>query len=179
MFERYSEPSRRAIFFARDEAQKHGSGYIETQHLLLGLLHDEQSSLEQIFDLRKNENVYRSQVHRIHEPVDKKVDLPLSNESKRVLAYTAEEADNLGHHSIELEHLMLGLLREKKCMAAKMLTDAGIALQQARIAIAKHHGTELPRPASAHEQLATRFLRRFVLAVIILALVVALYVLMR
>ena len=179
LFERYSESSRRAIFFARAEAQQEGSSYIETHHLLLGLLHDEQSSADQIFGLRRNESKYRSQVHQVREPLDKKLDLPLSNESKRVLAYTAEEAESLGHYHIESEHLILGLLREKECMAAKMLTTSGVVLQEARIAIAKHHGTSLPLPPSAQEQSATKFLRRFMFAVLALALAVILYVVMR
>lgn len=178
MFERYSEPARRVIFFARDEALQCGSGFIQTEHLLFGLLRDEQSSLEQIFGLRKNESAYRSQVHRIHEPVDKKVDLPLSNESKRVLAYTAEEAETLGHSGIEPEHLLLGLLREKNSMAAKMLIGTGVALQEARIGIAKYHGTALPLPPSAQEKSATKFLRWFVGAAIIVVLVVVFCVLM-
>src|SRR5947208_15022880 len=66
------------------------------------------------------------------EKVSTSVDLPLSNESKRVLAYAAEEAERLGHKHIGTEHLLLGLLREKESFAAALLNEAGLALEDAR-----------------------------------------------
>ena len=60
------------------------------------------------------------------------VDLPLSNECKRVLAYGAEEAERLNHKHIGTEHLLLGLLREEKCFAAEILTERGLRLPAIR-----------------------------------------------
>jgi ATP-dependent Clp protease ATP-binding subunit ClpC len=65
----------------------------------------------------------------IREKVSTSVDLPLSNECKRVLAYAAEEAERLSHKHIGTEHLLLGLLREEKCFAAEMLHERGLKLQ--------------------------------------------------
>lgn len=77
------------------------------------------------------------------------VDLPLTNESKRVLAYAAEEAERLRNKHIGSEHLLLGLLREKKCFAAQLLNDEKVELDRARENIAewqKKHGVaeEIP-----------------------------------
>jgi ATP-dependent Clp protease ATP-binding subunit ClpC len=72
----------------------------------------------------------------IREKVSTSVDLPLSNECKRVLAYAAEEAERLGHKHIGSEHFLLALLREEGSFAAELLRGAGLRLEQARVEIA-------------------------------------------
>jgi ATP-dependent Clp protease ATP-binding subunit ClpA len=67
--------------------------------------------------------------------VSTSVDLPLSNECKRALAYAAEEAGYLEGRHIGAEHLLLGLLREEKCEAARALNEHGLTLEKARAAI--------------------------------------------
>jgi len=96
MFERYREDARRAIFFARWEAQQTGSAYIEPKHILLGLTHDADSKVNKLFGLSAcTENLrILLGVHASAQP-STSVDLPLSNASKRVLAYAIEEADKL------------------------------------------------------------------------------------
>ncbi len=140
MFERYTEKARRVIFFARYEASQYGSPYIETEHLLLGLLREDkaltnrflraQASLESIVTQIREHTVIR-------EKVATSVDLPLSNEGKRVLAYAAEEAERLGHKHIGSEHLLLGLLREEGCFAAQILRERGVKLAQVRDELAR------------------------------------------
>jgi ATP-dependent Clp protease ATP-binding subunit ClpC len=71
------------------------------------------------------------------EKTSTSVDLPLSNESKRVLAYAAEEADRLANQHIGTEHLLLGLLREQKCFAAQILTERGVQLSKVREELAR------------------------------------------
>jgi ATP-dependent Clp protease ATP-binding subunit ClpC len=68
----------------------------------------------------------------IREKVSTSVDLPLSHECKRVLAYGAEEAERLNHKHIGTEHLLLGLLREEKCFAAEILHERGLRLTTIR-----------------------------------------------
>src|ERR1044071_3383983 len=115
MFERYREDARRAIFFARWEAQQLGSAYIEPEHLLLSLTHDVDSKVNQLFALATHAVDFRKQLEGYASARSStSVDLPLSNAGKRVLAYTAEEADRLTSTPIGTEHLLLGLLREKK-----------------------------------------------------------------
>jgi 1-pyrroline-5-carboxylate dehydrogenase len=75
----------------------------------------------------------------VREKVSTSVDLPLSNECKRVLAYAAEEAERMSHRHIGTEHLLLGLLREKNCFAAQMLTERGVLLDALRVELQHAH----------------------------------------
>jgi ATP-dependent Clp protease ATP-binding subunit ClpC len=138
MFERYTEKARRVIFFARYEASQFGSPYIETEQLLLGLLREDKRLVYLVLGSQNSEEAIRKKIAQhtlIREKIPTSVDLPLSNESKRVLACAAEEAETLGHKQIGTEHLLLGMLREKSCFAAQLLRDAGVTLEDARFRI--------------------------------------------
>jgi ATP-dependent Clp protease ATP-binding subunit ClpA len=150
MFERYTEKARRVIFFARYEASQYGSPYIETEHLLLGLLREDPALSrrilgsggtfkELIFSPSAIDSIRRkiSERGKLGEKLPTSVDLPLSNGSKRVLAYAAEEAERLAHRHIGTEHLLLGLLREKKSFAAQLLNEEGVLLERSREHIAE------------------------------------------
>jgi len=135
MFERYTEKARRVIFFARYEASQFGSPYIETEHLLLGLLREDKALANRFLRSHAAVESIRKQIEghtTIREKVSTSVDLPLSNECKRVLAYGAEEAERLNHKHIGTEHLLLGLLREEKCFAAEILHERGLRLSTIR-----------------------------------------------
>ncbi len=135
MFERYTEKARRVIFFARYEASQFGSPYIETEHLLLGLLREDKALTNRFLRSHASVDSIRKQIEghtTIREKVSTSVDLPLSNECKRVLAYAAEEAERLSHKHIGTEHLLLGLLREEKCFAAEILHERGLKLASIR-----------------------------------------------
>ncbi len=135
MFERYTEKARRVIFFARYEASQFGSPYIETEHLLLGLLREDKALTNRFLRSHASVESIRKQIEghtTIREKVSTSVDLPLSNECKRVLAYAAEEAERLSHKHIGTEHLLLGLLREEKCFAAEILQERGLRLAAIR-----------------------------------------------
>ena len=98
MFERYTEKARRVIFFARYEASQFGSPYIETEHLLLGLLREDKALANRFLRSHAAVESIRKQIEghtTIREKVSTSVDLPLSHECKRVLAYAAEEAERL------------------------------------------------------------------------------------
>jgi ATP-dependent Clp protease ATP-binding subunit ClpC len=140
MFERYTEKARRVIFFARYEASQFGSPYIETEHLLLGLLREDKALTNRFLRSHASVESIRKQIEAhttIREKVSTSVDLPLSNECKRVLAYAAEEAERLGHKHIGTEHLLLGLLREEKCFASEILQERGLKLAQIREELAR------------------------------------------
>src|SRR5665811_1436876 len=135
MFERYTEKARRVIFFARYEASQFGSPYIETEHLLLGLLREDKALANRFLRSHAAVESIRKQIEghtTIREKVSTSVDLPLSHECKRVLAYGAEEAERLNHKSIGTAHLLLGLLREEKCFAAQLLREQGLTLASVR-----------------------------------------------
>ena len=136
MFERYTERARRVIFFARYEASQLGSRTIETEHLLLGLIRENngltgkllvRASIES--DSIRGEIQTRTEVR---EKISTSVEIPLSVESKRVLAYAAEEAEKMLHKYIGTEHILLGLLREKKSLASRILVERGMRLSTAR-----------------------------------------------
>lgn len=150
MFERFTEKARRVVFFARYEASQYGSPYIETEHLLLGLLREDSALSrrilgsggtfkELIFSPSAIDSIRRkiSERGKLGEKLPTSVDLPLSNESKRVLAYAADETERLSHRHIGTEHLLLGLLREKRSFAAQLLNEEGVLLERSRENIAE------------------------------------------
>ena len=135
MFERYTEKARRVIFFARYETSQFGQPYIETEHLLLGLLREDKALTNRFLQGVGSVESIRKQIEArtgVREKISTSVDLPLSNESKRVLAYAAEEAERLGHKHIGSEHLLLGLLREENSFAAELLKQRGVKLETIR-----------------------------------------------
>ena len=140
MFERYTEKARRVIFFARYEASQFGLSYIETEHLLLGMLREDKVLTNRFLRSHASVESIRKQIEThtaIREKIATSIDLPLSNDSKRVLAYAAEEAERLGHKHIGTEHLLLGLLREEKCFAAEILKERGVKLEAVREELSK------------------------------------------
>ncbi len=157
MFEKYTEKARRVIFFARYEASQFGQPHIETEHLLLGLLREDKALTNRF--LRSNYSsveAIRRQIEghtTIRESISTSVDLPISNECKRVLAYAAEEAERLGHKYVGTEHVLLGLLREEKCFAAEILKERGVRLLMIREELAK--GPHQP-PARGPESAPSR-----------------------
>jgi ATP-dependent Clp protease ATP-binding subunit ClpA len=130
MFERYTERARRVIFFARYEASQFGSHAIETEHLLIGLLREDQNLVNRFLLDEKGESI-RAEIEAratLREKVPTSIDMPLSEECRRILAYATEEAVRLNHLHIGTEHLLLGILREEKCMAAEILRGHGLRL---------------------------------------------------
>ena len=137
MFERYTERARQMIVLTRYEAAQFGSTTIETEHLLLALIMD--SNLVSRF-LRTSGEVIRMEIEgriTIREKVSTSVDLPLSNECKRILAYAAEETERLNHRLIGTEHLLLGILHEENCMAADILQRYSLRLNEIREELAR------------------------------------------
>ena len=146
MFERYTEKARRVIFFARYEASQFGSPYIESEHLLLGLIREDKALANRFLRSHAAIESIRKQIEahtQVREKVSTSVDLPLSHECKRVLAYAAEEAERLSHKHIGTEHLLLGLLREEKCFAAEILLERGLRLATIREELARSQSEKL------------------------------------
>lgn len=147
MFERYTEKARRVIFFARYEASQFGSPYIESEHILLGLLRESKALSARLFAGSPGAiDKIRKQIEgqtTFGEKIPTSVDLPISEECKRILLYASEEADCLAHKHIGTEHLLLGMLREKDCYAARLLNENGVSLESARTNIGGEPGEEL------------------------------------
>lgn len=130
MFEKYSDRSRRVVFFARYEASQLGARAIEPEHFLLAITREETALAESILpgrgaaaaEIRKTiEAAMR------HEPkVISSVDLPLSPSAKRVMHIAADEAEKAGDPRIEPKHLMLGLLLEEGSGTYGLLRQHGV-----------------------------------------------------
>ena len=162
MFERYTEKARRVIFFARYEASQFGSPYIETEHLLLGLLREDKALANRFLRSHAAIDSIRKQIEAhttIREKVSTSVDLPLSHECKRVLAYGAEEAERLNHKHIGTEHLLLGLLREEKSFAAEILHERGLRLSQVREDVARSSSEKMSTNRPKESSLLNEFSR--------------------
>jgi len=136
MFERYTERARRVLFFARYEASQFGSVSIETEHLLLGLVREGKGLTSRIFtrsDIAL-ESIRKEIEGRtvLRQKVAPSVDIPFSAETKRALQYASDEADRLLHTYIGTEHLLLGILREDRSIAAAILMERGLRLNAVR-----------------------------------------------
>ena len=134
MFERYTERARRSIFFARYESSQFGSPEITSADLLLGVLREDKTVAGGLGGFGTVEAI-RKEVEQLapkRPKVSTSVDLPLSRELKRALAFAAEEAERLNHKHIDSPHLVLGLLREEDSLGAKLLRKYGMTLEQCR-----------------------------------------------
>ena len=147
MFERYTVRARRVVFYARYEASQFGSMTIESEHLLLGaireytdLIHRFVPGAPSVQDISKEVTAHLT----VREKVPTSIDMPLSNECKRILAYSAEEAERLADRWIGAEHLLLGMLREENCLAAKVLYQLGLEPGVIRDELARHPMAEEP-----------------------------------
>lgn len=138
MFERYTEKARRVIFFARYEASQFGATQIEPAHILLGLIREDKGLFskrllrDRQLDLEKIRKMIEG---KAPSRITDSIDLQLSGETKRVLAYAAEESEKLSHWHIGTEHLLLGLLREENSSTGKILLELGLQLSEIRAAI--------------------------------------------
>jgi ATP-dependent Clp protease ATP-binding subunit ClpC len=136
MFEKYNEKARRALFFARYEASKLGSRVIESEHVLLGILREGEDTVTELFrrfhvkpdEIRREIEGERVFVERISSTAE----LPLSEESKKVLAYAAHEAESMLHGSVGSEHLLIGILRVEGCLAMRILAQHGLDVYSVR-----------------------------------------------
>jgi ATP-dependent Clp protease ATP-binding subunit ClpC len=137
MFERYTERARRVLFFARYEASEVGTGSIEPEHLLLGLIRQNKGVASRILQQAQVslEQLRSDVTGRMSTAVEKlptSVEIPFSGPAKRTLQYAAEEADRLTHSYIGVEHLLLALLRDEATVAGAALAAQGLRLGAAR-----------------------------------------------
>ena len=136
MFEKYNEKARRALFFARYESSKLGSKVIESEHILLGVLREGEEIIKEIFgrfnvkpdDIRREIEGDRVFVERVSSTQE----LPLSEESKKILAYASHEAESMMHPYVGTEHLLIGILRVDPCVAGRILMSRGFNLYGVR-----------------------------------------------
>jgi len=135
MFERYNEKARRVIFFARFEASQYGSRQIETEHILLGVMREGHSMMRQLLGPSMDMKEIRAEIEKV---IPKGVrfptstEVPLSEESKKVLQFAFEEAKGPGTPVVTIEHILIGALRVGGSVAARILNERGVELDKIR-----------------------------------------------
>jgi hypothetical protein len=143
MFEYFSEQARRVIFFARYEASQYGSPFIETEHLLLGLVREDQALARTLSKQGDGPAEIRAELEqhiRQGERISTSVEMPLSEESAKVLKLAVEESERLGRRYIGTEHVLLGLLGVDGSRAARLLQARGLTIAAVRERLAKSFG---------------------------------------
>ena len=136
MFERFTERARQVVVLAQDEARALNHGYIGTEHLLLGLLREEEGIAARVLaSLDITVEDVRTQVARIVGQGDEQTvtgQIPFTPRAKKVLELSLREANRLGHNYIGTEHILLGLIREGEGVAAQVLVKLGADLNRVR-----------------------------------------------
>ncbi|GHT13049.1 ATP-dependent Clp protease ATP-binding protein [Planctomycetales bacterium] len=135
-YERFTDRARKVMQLANQEAQRFNHEYVGTEHLLLGLIKEGSGVAANVLknldiDLRK----IRHEVEKVVKSGPDTVTmgrLPQTPRAKKVLEYSMEEARNLNHNYVGTEHLLLGLLREQEGVAAQVLMNLGLKLDEVR-----------------------------------------------
>lgn len=136
MYERFTDRARKVMQLANQEAQRFNHEYIGTEHILLGLVKEGSGVAANVLknldvDLKK----IRMEVEKIVQSGPDMVTigkLPHTPRAKKVIEYSNEEARNLSHNYVGTEHLLLGLLREQEGVAAQVLMNLGLKLEEVR-----------------------------------------------
>src|SRR5947208_1633772 len=150
MYERFTDRARKVMQLANQEAQRFNHEYIGTEHILLGLVKEGSGVAANVLknldiDLRK----IRLEVEKIVQtgPGSEMVTmgkLPQTPRAKKVIEYSIEEARNLNHNYVGTEHLLLGLLREQEGVAAQVLMNLGLKLEDVREEVLNLLGHNMP-----------------------------------
>ncbi|MFN3684317.1 MAG: ATP-dependent Clp protease ATP-binding subunit [Fimbriimonadaceae bacterium] len=135
MWQRFTERARKVVFYAQEEAQRFGEGYVSTEHLLLGLVREQDSVAARVLDK------LGVSLSRIKAEIEKQLprgdvrnnqEMSLTPRAKRVIDLAYDEARNLNNNYIGTEHLLLGLIREGDGLAGRVLNKLGVDLERAR-----------------------------------------------
>lgn len=135
MWQRFTERARKVVFYAQEEAQRFGEGYVSTEHLLLGLVRESDSVAARVLDrLGVSLSRIRAEVERQLPRGDARPsqDMTLTPRAKRVIDLAYDEARNLNNNYIGTEHLLLGLIREGDGLAGRVLSKLGVELEKGR-----------------------------------------------
>ena len=149
----FTDRVRKVLQMAREEAARLHHEYVGTEHILLGLIREGEGVAAAVLT---NLNVDLEEVQQKIEETVKKgkaaaaagPDLPYTSRAKKVLELAMTEARELNHSYVGTEHLLLGLLREEKGIAAQVLTDAGVSLEQSRAETLRLLGSDMPQASA-------------------------------
>jgi ATP-dependent Clp protease ATP-binding subunit ClpC len=139
MFERFTERARQVVVLAQDEARLLRHNYIGTEHILLGLLREEEGIAARVLgELGVELDAVRAQVSQIVGTGEDDVttgQIPFTPRAKKVLELSLREARAFGHEYIGTEHILLGLVRENEGVAAALLLESGTDADAVRNAV--------------------------------------------
>ena len=149
----FTDRVRKVLQMAREEAARLHHEYVGTEHILLGLIREGEGVAAAVLT---NLNVDLEDIQQKIEETVKKgkaaaaagPDLPYTPRAKKVLELAMTEARELNHSYVGTEHLLLGLLREEKGIAAQVLTDAGVNLEQSRAETLRLLGSDMPQASA-------------------------------
>src|SRR5919201_3833707 len=149
----FTDRVRKVLQMAREEAARLHHEYVGTEHILLGLIREGEGVAAAVLT---NLNVDLEDIQQKIEETVKKgkaaaaagPDLPYTSRAKKVLELAMTEARELNHSYVGTEHLLLGLLREEKGIAAQVLTDAGVNLEQSRAETLRLLGSDMPQASA-------------------------------
>src|SRR5262245_49834792 len=146
MFDRFTDRAKKVMNLARQEAQRFNHEYLGTEHILLGLVQEGSGVAANVL---RNMNIDLAKIRTEGEKLVKTGpsmvtmgQLPFTPRAKKVLELSMEEAGNLGHNYIGTEHLLLGLIKENEGIAAKVLTNLGVKLEDVREEVLEFLGAE-------------------------------------
>jgi ATP-dependent Clp protease ATP-binding subunit ClpC len=149
VFERFTERARQVVVFAQDEARSLKHNYIGTEHLLLGLLREEEGiGARALESLEVSRDEVRAQVERIVGVGDDVTSgqIPFTPRGKKVLELAMREALTLGHQYIGTEHILLGVARENEGVAARIMLDFGVDAERIRNEVIRMLGGQAVHP---------------------------------
>jgi ATP-dependent Clp protease ATP-binding subunit ClpA len=153
MFERFTGPARRVVVLAQEEARMFDHNYIGTEHILLGLIREHDGiAAKALESLGISLDAVRHQVSEIIGQGKQAPSghVPFTPRAKKVLELSLREAQQLGHHYIATEHILLGLIREGDGVAAQVLVKLGADLNEVRQRVIKLlHGYPVEETMSA------------------------------
>ncbi len=164
MWEPFTERARRSIVLAQEEAQRLGTNYIGTEHLLLGIISEGESVAAKVLErlgltltrLRKEVEENTSSSQR-----PKSAEIVFTPRAKKVIEIAYEEARNLSHNYIGTEHLLLGLIKESEGVAARVLNNLGADISKIKSEIAKILGIDAPSQQQVKERTKTPTLDQY------------------
>ena len=158
MFERFTGRAREVVVLAQEEARALSHNYIGTEHILLGLLREEEGIAARVLgELGVTLEEIRSQVAQIVGRGDEvsSGQIPFTPRAKKVLELSLREALALGHNWIGTEHILLGLARENEGVAARILLDLGVTAERIAESVLRLLGGEpVPQTGRRPRELA-------------------------
>ena len=136
--ERFSSFARQVLHSAQEEAERFQHNHIGPEHLLLGFIHDEYNTAGTILiEMGLNQDRVRQLVQNSTDPVKKRdsTELEITRNTRKVLELAVSEARKMGHHYIDAEHLLLGVVWQRKSKAIDILKELDVSPQGVRLQV--------------------------------------------